>query len=187
MTTIAAIQGPSWVVVGYDSQVSEQDGRKYNLPDNFPKFFEVGKYSMGVAGDYRAVNILSSVFSPPDPQDATKQELDKFMISKFVPALKKCFDANSYGKDDEQGSLILVVVNSTAYEIGSNYDCLRDSRGLYALGSGGSYALGALYSLDELEPKRTLKNAKEAMKVALDTAVTLDSGTSYPVYTVTCK
>lgn len=188
MTTIAAIQGPSWVVVGYDSQVSEQDGRKYNLPDDFPKFFEVGKYSIGVAGDYRAVNILSYSFMPPEPpQDATKQELDKFMISKFVPALKKCFDANSYGKDDEQGSLILVVVNSTAYEIGSNYDCLRDSKGLYALGSGGSYALGALYGLYEADPKRTLKNATEAMKVALDTAVTLDSGTSYPVYTVTCN
>lgn len=187
VTTIAAIQGPSWVVIGYDSQVSESDGRKYNLPDDFPKFFEVGKYSIGVAGDYRAVNILSFSFSPPDPQEIVGPELDRFMVSKFVPALKKCFDANSYGKDDEQGSLIMVVVNSTAYEIGSNYDCLRDSKGLYALGSGGSFALGALYGLAEVEPKRTLKSAKEAMKVALDTAVTLDSGTSYPVYTVVCR
>jgi ATP-dependent protease HslVU (ClpYQ) peptidase subunit len=188
MTTIAAIQGSSWVVIGYDSQVSESEGRKYNLPDNSPKFFEVGKYLIGVAGDYRAVNILSFLFFPPDLQeDITGKDLDKFMISKFVPSLKKCFEANSYGKDEEHGSLIMVIVNSTAYEIGSNYDCIRDSKGLYALGSGGSYALGALYGLFEVGPRRTLKNAKEAMKIALDTAVTLDSGTSYPVYTIVCR
>jgi len=188
VTTIAAVQGPSWVVVGYDSQVSEQDGRKYSLPDKLPKFFEVGNYLIGVAGDYRAVNILSHCFSPPLLESTVVgPELDRFMVSKFVPSLKKCLDANSYGKDDEQASLLMVVANAVAYEIGSNYDCIRDSKGLYALGSGGSYALGALYALNADSDRRSLKSAERHMNMALDAAVALDSGTSYPTYTVVSK
>jgi ATP-dependent protease HslVU (ClpYQ) peptidase subunit len=186
MTTLAAIQGPSWVVVGYDSQVSEADGRKYELPANAGKCFEVGGYVLGVAGDFRAINILAHNFRPPDAGKNSGEELDKFMTTKFVPALKKCFDDNFYGKDGEHGSLVLVVVNATAYEIGGNYDCLRDSRGLYSLGSGSDYALGALFALDSSR-RRTVKNAQEMMAIALEIAASLDPGTSEPTVVATYR
>lgn len=185
MTTLAAIQGPSWVVVGYDSQVSD-DGRSYLLPADSPKCFEVGEYLIGIAGDYRAVNVLSHNFVPPDPGKNSGVDLDKFMNSKFVPSLKKCFDNNFYGKENEHGSLLLVVVNCTVYEIGDNYDCIRDSRGLYALGSGGAFALGALYALDEIEA-RNQRNAERHIEIAMNAAASLDPATSDPVFVVKIK
>lgn len=186
MTTIAAIQGPSWVVVGYDSQVSESDGRSYKLPPESPKCFEVGDYLIGIAGDYRAVNVLSHNFVPPEAGKNSGADLDRFMTAKFVPSLKKCFDNNFYGKESEQGSLLMVVVNATAYEIGPNYDCIRDTKGLYALGSGGNFALGALYGLSEVE-KRSQRVAERHMEIAMNTAVELDSGTSDPIFVVTVR
>lgn len=179
MTTIAAVQGPTWSVVAFDSQVSE-DSRKYSLPVGAGKCVAVGDYIFGIAGDFRAVNILAHTFQPPQALDRTGLDLDKFMTSKFIPALKKCFDDNWYGKDGEHGSLIMVSVNGTIYEIGSNYDCIRDTCGLYGMGSGGHFALGALHALDG-EGRRTQKRAKEMLDAALAVAVTLDSGTSNPV------
>jgi ATP-dependent protease HslVU (ClpYQ) peptidase subunit len=182
MTTIAAVQGRGWAVVGYDSLVSiSTGGRSYGLPTDAGKCFEVGEYLFGIAGDFRAVNIVSHNFRPPDAGKNSGTELDKFMVSKFVPALKKCFSDNSYGKDAEHGSDILVVANATVYELGAYYDCLRDSRGLYAIGSGGDYALGALIALDG-EGRRTVGKAKENMERALQIAAYVDTATSEPIY-----
>ena len=187
MTTIAAIQGSTWAVVGYDSQVSEDNGRKYTLPKDSGKCFAVGEYLIGVAGDLRAVNILSYIFRPPDPAGKNSViELDKFMNSKFVPALKRCFDENYYGKDGEHGSELLVVVNSTIYEIGGNYDCMRDTNGLYAIGSGGDYALGAL-SAQDLGARRTIKVSQDSIHTAITIASKYDAATSDPITTITKK
>jgi ATP-dependent protease HslVU (ClpYQ) peptidase subunit len=184
VTTIAAIQGSSWVVMGYDSQVSEDAGRKYELPHNSGKCFPVGDYLIGVAGDFRAVNVLMHNFRPPDVGKNSGEDLDRFMTSKFIPSLKKCFDDNFYGKDSEQGSLLLVAVNATVYEIGGNYDCMRESNGVYAIGSGGGFALGAMLAL-ESGKRKTMKNAKDSITSAISIAATLDSGTSEPIMMVT--
>lgn len=181
MTTIAAVQGPSWVVIGFDSQVSESDGRNYQLPDNAAKCVRNGPFLLGVAGDFRAVNLLAHSFAPPSPSKTRGIRLDKYMTTKFVPSLKKCFDMNFYGSGGEHGSSIIVAVNGVAYEIGGNYDCIRDERGLYAIGSGGAFALGALYVLDSLGGKRGIRKAREHVGEALATSVLLDSGTSEPI------
>lgn len=187
MTTIAAIQGSSWAVVGFDSQVSESDGRKYQLPNDAAKCFEVGEYVIGVAGDFRVVNILSHSFTPPDPPRAVGSKLDKFMTARFVPTLRRSFDNNFYGRDGkDEGALLIVVVNGVVYEIGPNFDCIRDAKGLYAVGSGGNFALGALSVLDD-QGSRTIKRAREMISAAMFAAASLDSGTSEPITLMTKK
>jgi hypothetical protein len=42
VTTIAAVQGEGWAVVGYDSRVSEEDGRAYTLPKDNGKIVKNG-------------------------------------------------------------------------------------------------------------------------------------------------
>lgn len=179
MSTVAAIQGPTWVVVAYDSQVSEDSGRKYVLPKDAGKVAENNEYIFGVAGDLRAVNILSHAFLPPDPGKKSGAELDEFMSTKFMSSLKKCFDANFYGKDGEQGSNILVAVNGTAYEVGGNYDCIRDAYGFYSVGTGSPYALGALHA--HYPERLTLKLAKERAYEAVRVATLLDTSSCEPI------
>lgn len=187
MTTIAAIQGPSWAVVGYDAQVSESDGRRYELPGDAAKCFEVGPYVVGVAGDFRVVNILAHSFAPPEPPRAVGPKLDKFMTTRFVPMLRRAFENNFYNRDGkEDGALLIVIANGVIYEIGPNFDVIRDKRGIYAIGSGGNFALGALAVLDD-QGRRTMKRAQEVVSAAMFAAASLDSGTSEPITLITKK
>lgn len=184
MTTIAAIQGDGWAVVGYDSRVTE-DNRVFTLPKDAGKVVKNGPYILGAAGDMRAVNLLAHTFKPPAPAPSDHgTKLDKFISSKFVPALKACFDEAQYGEKGEQDSSILVVVHGRIYEIGSGYDWCHDSEAIYALGSGGAYALGAMYAALEGK-KRTQANCRAAARSAVLISTRLDPASGEPVYLLT--
>jgi ATP-dependent protease HslVU (ClpYQ) peptidase subunit len=176
MTTMVAVQGQNWTAVACDSQVTE-DNRVFMLPKENPKIVKNGSYLLGAAGDMRAVNLLAHEFKPPTPPaNCTGVKLDKFISNKFIPDLKACFDDAQYGEKGSQDSTILVVVHGTVYEIGSGYDWCHDVSGIYAFGSGGDFALGALHA--ELEGKKlTLPAVRAAVKHALEIASRLDSNT----------
>ena len=186
MTTIAAVQGNGWAVVGYDSRVTD-DSRVYTLPKNSGKIVSNGPYLLGAAGDMRAINLLAHVLKPPTPPvDADEEELDAFISLKFVPAVKKCFDDAQYGEKGEHDSHIVAVVQGVVYDIGSNYDWCRDVEGFYAVGTGGQFALGALHST-VVGKKRTLAAAKAAVQNAVEVACRLDSNSAPPVQIVVQK
>lgn len=185
MTTIAAVQGEGWSVIGYDSRVSEEEGRTYILSKDNGKVFKNGKYIIGVAGDVRAINLLAHVFKPPVCTINTMGvKLDKFMTAVFIPELKKCFEEASYSKDGDHESQIIVLVNGSVYEIGEDYSWCHDVVGAYAVGSGSAYALGVLNALSEGK-KRTLTNARSAIKTALAVSAKFDNKTAEPFYLLT--
>jgi ATP-dependent protease HslVU (ClpYQ) peptidase subunit len=159
MTTIIAVQTDTCAVVASDSRITSFDDKNYiyqmnTLASSTPKIATNGKYILGAAGDMRAINILHNAFVPPAPPVRAKgKTLDKFITSKFVPALKDCFELHGYSsspKDssDQQDSDILVVVNGYVYVIENDYGWMSDNRGVYAVGTGAAYALGALDALD---------------------------------------
>jgi ATP-dependent protease HslVU (ClpYQ) peptidase subunit len=176
MTTMVAVQGPHWSVVGCDSQVTEEN-RVFNLPKDNPKIVKNGPFLLGAAGDMRAINLLAYQFKPPAPPvNCSGNKLDRFIATKFVPELKSLFDDVQYGEKGSQDSTILCVVHGAAYEIGSGYDWARDTSGIYAFGSGGSYALGSLHS--ELEGKKfTVSSVRAAVRRSLEVASRLDPNT----------
>lgn len=179
MTTIAAVQGNGWAVVGFDSRVSD-DNRVYQLPKNQGKVSQNGSYLIGAAGDMRAINLMSDVLITPPPPPYADERLDKFMSNKFIPTLKSCFDEAQYGDKGEHESSIVVIVNGVIYDIGTSYDWCRDAYGLYAVGTGSQYALGALNSMAEGK-NRTLAAAKQMVKDAVRIACRLDSSSAEPV------
>lgn len=184
MTTLAAIQGDGWAVIGYDSRVTE-DNRIFVLPKEAGKVVKNGTYIFGAAGDMRAVNLLAHSFKPPVPT-ATDfgVKLDKFISSKFVPALKQCFDDAQYGEKGEQDSTVLVVVHGRIYEIGTAYDWCLDESGIYAMGSGAEYALGAMHASLEGK-KRTIATARSVVKSAVSISARLDPSTGEPIHIIT--
>lgn len=185
MTTIAAIQGENWAVVGYDSRVTEDNNKIYTLPKDSGKVVKNGQYLLGAAGDLRAVNLINYVFKPPTINPTSYgPKLDKFITTHFVTDLKRCFEENSYSKDGEQDSQILVIVNATIYEVGEDYSWAHDESGIYAIGSGSSYALGAMHSALE-NKKRTITTAKTAVRQALTISSRLDPSTSGPFLILT--
>jgi ATP-dependent protease HslVU (ClpYQ) peptidase subunit len=182
MTTIAAVQGDGWAVVGYDSRVTEENQKIFTLAKDSGKVVKNGNYLLGAAGDMRAINLLTHVFKPPTLNPTTYGiKLDKFITSVFIPELKKCFEDASYSKDGDMESQVLVVANGTVYEIGNDFSWAHDEAGLYAIGSGGDYALAALLATFETR-KRTLGTANALVRQAITIAAKLDPNTAPPIY-----
>jgi len=190
MTTIVGIQGDEFAVVCADSRVTTSDDTRQigTLREGSGKLAQNGKYIIGAAGDVRAINILHHVFQPPTPpQNIRGKKLDQFFTSKFVPSLRECFDAQGYSvpdRDDkehiaEQGSSIIVAINSQLYVIESDYSWSSEASGLYSLGSGSSYALGAMTVLIR-NKKLNSQQAKSIALRALAIASKYDSGTGAP-------
>lgn len=197
MTTIVALQGDGFAVVATDSRISSMDSSGFayqisTLGSGSSKIAQNGKYLLGAAGDVRAINILHHAFTPPAPTPAVKgKKLDAFITNKFIPALRECFDEHGYSTPDndekdhiaEQGSTILVVINATIYIIENDYSWTSDNIGIYALGSGAPYALGALQAL--LTRKPSITQAKTLLTKALTIASKFDPHTGPPIQAYT--
>ena len=140
MTTLIAFQGPNFAILGADSQIT--DGDKRILSPSIPKIVKLGKYLLGVAGDVRPGDILTYNWKPPlyDGTDPVK-----FMGKKVIPSIITAFKANGYDHTKEGASYsFLIVFAGNVFEIGDDLSMSQSSDGLYGIGSGSAYALGAL-------------------------------------------
>ena len=196
MTTIVGIQGEGYSIICTDSRVSSFDdsGMAYQittLGTGSSKVAQNGRYLLGAAGDVRAINILHHAFMPPVPTFMSSgPKLDQFITQKFIPALRECFESTGYAMPEndqsshiaEHSSQIVVVINGTIYIIDGDYSWTSDKTGIYAIGSGSSYALGALHALTNGK-EMTVAKAKTAVNKALAIASKFDPYTGSPFQT----
>ncbi len=116
MTTLAAIQGDGWAVIGCDSRSSDDSGRPMNLATH--KIIENNGILIAGSGSSRGSNILQFGWKAPKP--TVNENLDKFMTQKFIPQMRQVFiDAGYDMKEDgdaaEHDSSFLVIVRGIAY------------------------------------------------------------------------
>jgi ATP-dependent protease HslVU (ClpYQ) peptidase subunit len=196
MTTIVGIQGDRYAAICTDSRISSFDdnGNAYQittLGTGTSKIAENGRYLLGAAGDVRAINILHHAFTPPTPSFTTAgAKLDQFITQKFIPSLRECFEATGYAAPDndtkthiaEQASTIIVVINACIYIIESDYSWTSDRTGIYAIGTGSAYALGALHAITNGR-ELSLTRAKNAVTKSLSIASKFDPYTGAPFQT----
>jgi ATP-dependent protease HslVU (ClpYQ) peptidase subunit len=198
MTTLVAIQGDGFAFACVDSQVSDVSDDGYatqiaTLRESSSKLGYNGRYLLGAAGDVRAINILHHAFNPPvAPPNLKGKKLDQFVTVKFIPSLRECFEAQGYASADnenkthvaEHGSVIFMAINGTIYIIDGDYSWISDVNGMYAIGSGAQYALGALHVLTP-KSKMTMATAKKIGIKALATAAKFDPYTGAPYHSFT--
>lgn len=196
MTTIIGIQGPDYAFVCSDSRISTMDEGGFasqitTLGTNSAKVAENGRYLLGAAGDMRAINILHHAFQPPAvPPGTHGKKLDNFITTKFIPALRECFEKQGYAAPErdtsshiaEHGSTIMCVVSGSIYVIDGDYSWTSDINGFYSLGTGASYALGALHALSASK-KMTVVQAKRTALKAIGVAAKYDPYTGSPFHT----
>lgn len=197
MTTIIGIQGEDFALACADSQVSDisTDGavtQVVTLRESSGKLGTNGRYILGAAGDVRAINILHHAFVPPAaPPNLKGKKLDHFMTVKFIPALRECFETQGYAAPQteqsehmaEQGSSVIVVVNGVIYTVESDYSWFSDSVGIYALGTGAQYAMGALHALTNKIKNLNLNTARTYALKAMAAASKFDPYTGAPYQT----
>lgn len=189
MTTILAVQGDGWAVIGSDTQWSTDDGRVGKSTQS--KVITLNKYLIGIAGYTRGANVIQHNFTPPaPPPKAQGQKLNKFVVSQFVPAYKAVLEGTGVGLpqyDDEVAKTTidcLVVVNGTIFQIDEDYGTDMDANRLYAIGSGSDYGLGALQALTD-KKKLTIPMAKQAILKSLSISAKFDAGTGAPFHVFT--
>ena len=146
MTTVIAIQTDYGVDMIADSQINS-NGKPY-FHDDMVKIVERNKYLIGVAGRVIALQAIQNNWNPPTLTASFKGTLYNFVVTKIVPSLKMFIDDSKIftEKEKDEGELfsILIAIKGEVFEIDEDYSVARRADGIYAIGSGADFALGAL-------------------------------------------
>lgn len=152
MTTLIAYQGDGYSVIAADSQTTY--GNLGSDCSPMGKIAQNGKFLVAAAGTVRGMNLIQHSFIPPALPTRMKnvEQLDKYMVTKFLPALRKCFvDAGYDMKEDgdiaTHDNDFIVCVNGILYFIDGAYGLERNRENIHITGSGKMVAVGAADAL----------------------------------------
>ena len=143
MTTLAAIQGKGWCVIGADAQFVD-DNRSYVTPKAAGKIFKAKGHIVAICGELRPLQIIQHHMVFSEPTKTEPADLDKFIATEFIPNLREALKTEEYQYDKETTWTLVVAVKGMIYLIDQDLTWTRDERGLYGEGSGGDVALGAM-------------------------------------------
>jgi hypothetical protein len=103
-------------------------------------------YLIAGSGDATPCDILQHIFIPPVPTIVERKNLYKFMITKFVPAMREALDEAGYKSDpkEDSGFSMLIAFDGELFDIGDDFSVLLNDTGIYGVGNGSKYAIGAL-------------------------------------------
>lgn len=185
MTTLVAIQGDGWSVLGCDSRTSDDNGRF--AINKAPKIVDNNGILIAGCGSLRASNILHFGYTQPKPTAA--ENLDKYMTQKFIPEMRKNFtaagiDIKEDGDVAQNEGGFLVSVKGQIYQVEEDYSWDTDIRNVYTMGSGGDIALGALAALG-VQKVRTPEQAETIIRKAIAIAIDHDMYCSKPIHIFT--
>lgn len=152
MTTIVGVQYEHSSVIWVDSRVTDDNGRIFSHPD-MKKFAEIGDFIIAGSGETLPCDIAQHLWIPPKLTPKDKKDIYKFMITKVMPSLRKCLSDNGFNfeeendkkKDGERFHFIISCCGEL-FDIDQELSVCRDESGFYVAGSGGEYALAALWA-----------------------------------------
>lgn len=147
MTTIVATCKNGNVIMGADAQVT--DNARPNRHSKMEKITKNNGWLIAGSGDSQPCDVMQHVFIPPVPTNKERENLYKFMITKFVPAMRECLDENGYKpdpNDKEQSFSMLFAFDGEVFDIGDDFSVMLNSDGIYGVGNGSQFAIGALYA-----------------------------------------
>ena len=153
MTTIVGVQYKNKSVIVADNQVTDDTGRRFNHPD-MKKIAERGPILVAGSGEVQPCDVIQHLWNPPALTVKDKKDIYHYVITKAMPSFRKCLVDNGYdfaegkgdGKADEQRFHFIISINGELFDIADDLSVFRSEDGFYGVGSGASYALGALHA-----------------------------------------
>lgn len=130
------------------------------------KVFHIDEFVMGCSGNQRFGNLMRFAFDPP----VIELDLDAYMVMTFVDALRETLTkhgylANNNGREAislDDGDSALIGVRGRLFRLSPSFCITSPMDGMFAIGYGMTYALGALYATPKLSPKERILLALEA-------------------------
>lgn len=179
MTCIVAVTDGETVVLGGDS--AAVGGHELRLRTD-RKVFQVGSYAVGFTTSYRMGQILRYETDLPEPPpDVGPDELERFIVTEVVPAVRRSFADHGFAKTarftspkeastteegQEFGGLFLIGVAGHIFEIRQDYQVGRPAAAYSSVGFGAPVALGALHVLESLPGLSLRERATKALEAA---------------------
>ena len=152
MTTIIGIQYDDKALMIADSRVTDDSGRVYSHP-NMQKIVERNGFVIGGAGEVAPCDIAMHLWVPPKPTAKERDNIYQFMIKKAMPSLRKCLIDNGYNFDEPTDRSkdglrfqLLLAVEGEIFDISDDLSVCMSDDGVYGIGSGSSFALGAIHA-----------------------------------------
>jgi ATP-dependent protease HslVU (ClpYQ) peptidase subunit len=140
MTTIVGLQEHDRCTIGADAQTSSGD-RFYASPRQ-PKVVDLFGALVACAGSGYACDVAMHRWRPPA---STGIDTYKHMVTKVVPSLRAAFAEHDVTFKDDESFQALIAIEGEIFHIESDFTVLLRDDGMYAIGSGAAYAIGALH------------------------------------------
>jgi ATP-dependent protease HslVU (ClpYQ) peptidase subunit len=149
MTTIIGIEYNDKSVLVADSRVIDDAGKIY-AHKVMKKIASRGALLIAGAGEVAPCDIAQNIWMPPQFTAKDKKDPYRFMIVKAMPSLRKCLTENGYNFDEDKKDgmrfQFLMAVGGELFDVDEDLSVMKSDDNIYAIGSGGSFALGALYA-----------------------------------------
>lgn len=184
MTTIAAIQGDGWVVIGCESRTTLDGGRYMSTISK--KVVERDGMLIATAGGSRGANILHYGWKAPKLPPAGV-DLDEWFTATLIPSIRTEFTNSGFevkredGEAAKHGGDYLISVRGQLYYLFEDYSWEKDINGIYVIGTGGELALGALEALKASNCK-DIATAKKILKLAIAIAIKHDNNSGGDIH-----
>jgi ATP-dependent protease HslVU (ClpYQ) peptidase subunit len=149
MTTIIGIEYKNHSLIIADSRVIDDSGRIY-AHQAMRKIAKRGSLLVAGAGEVTPCDIAQNIWIPPNVTANARKDPYRFMITKVMPSLRKCLTDNGYNFDEDKKDgmrfQFLISCAGELFDIDEDLSVMKNEDNFYAIGSGGSFALGALYA-----------------------------------------
>ncbi|WP_195966850.1 hypothetical protein [Clostridium sp. 1001283B150210_160208_E6] len=145
--------------LGCDSLGSDGFIKIYREDKKIFKPTKNSNFLLGFTSSYRMGQILmySDIF--PTEKEIEYEDIvvdHKWMVTEFIPSVKKIFKDNNYGKDDKGGNF-LVAYKDKLFEIEPDFQVGESKIEYASVGCGEYHAYGSLFALKDKDVNITDK------------------------------
>lgn len=144
MTTIIGVQREDGCLLVADSRTTGETGRPYSHA-KIQKVTSRGEFLIAGAGDPQACDIIQHIWEVPEFVE--DDDAYNFMVTHVAGSIRNCLKSNGYEKDktDKDGGFVfLLAFKGVIYELDETFTISMTDTGIYGIGSGSKYAIGAL-------------------------------------------
>ncbi len=184
MTTIVVVKKNNQIAITGDSLVTFGDTRLAHGYDTNEKIFKIGESYVGLAGTVAHFPVLrkalSELLAANDGADfklGSRAEVFA-TFQKLHPILKESFFLNTKEEDSdpyESSQLTCLIANATGIYGVYSYREVFEFEKFWAIGSGRSFALGAMWSQWD-----KVKTAKEVANIGVRAGAEFDKNSAGP-------
>lgn len=172
------IGGDSAGVSGYD--VTTRADRKVFVRQG-PK--GCSAWAFGFTSSFRMGQLVRYRLELPDDQLVADRDLEGFMVTTFIDAVRTAFKAGGFAskdKEEESGGTFLVAHRGRLFCVEGDYQVAENIYPYSAVGAGESYAYGALNALSQAADV----TPAQAIRYALGAAAEMSGAVCEPFHVV---